>query len=406
MKKTIKFYSLLLAFCILLSASCIMLSFGASAAEGTTIDLSTLTQDLNFYDSKTYSLDGGTTKQSYEGAITLTGSTGFSVLFNGGTHDVIFNNVSIVTQKTKVVHLESEAALNLTLKGDNLLKNTGGNNSTGWPGLSLSHESTLTVIKESTGKLTAIGGYGAAGIGGDNYITKSYINILGGTVVATGGNCGAGIGSGASAEWNGTITISDANVTAKSVENSAAAGIGSGYNGYDSNFKISIKNSTVVASGDEAGIGCGLAQTGYVQKVSISIENSTVLATGNGSAGIGTAKNCKFTDITIKNSTVTASTDSSYAAGIGSRGNGASSTDDGTFTIENSTVTAVGGRWAAGIGGGYEVSNGPIVIDGSNINASGYRPIGAGDIGTNTAPKNAAGNELTADEAAQQAAED
>ena len=73
----------------------------ASAAEGTTIDLSTLTQNLNFYDSKTYSLDGGSTKQSYEGSITLTGSTGYSVLFNGGTHDVIFNNVSIVTKKPR-----------------------------------------------------------------------------------------------------------------------------------------------------------------------------------------------------------------------------------------------------------------------------------------------------------------
>ncbi len=108
-------------------------------------------------------------------------------------------------------------------------------------GLNKGNSGTLTINDEdNNGTLEATGGYGGAGIGGGQHSSASDITITGGTITARGSNGGAGIGGGAS-DINGpycngsNITISgDAQVKAQGgtehneYNEGAGAGIGNG----------------------------------------------------------------------------------------------------------------------------------------------------------------------------------
>ena len=82
----------------------------------------------------------------------------------------------------------------------------------------------------------------------------------------------------------------------------------------------------------------------------------------NGSAGIGGEENKNSGTINIVGGKITAK-GGQYGAGIGGGSNGS-----GTVSVEGGTVTATGGQYGAGIGGGY--------------NAAGYVTLNAGNDGT------------------------
>ena len=130
---------------------------------------------------------------------------------------------------------------------------------------------TLKDDNKEAGSLTATGGYVGAGIGGQGkkevdhslpVIQELYgasnITITGGTVTARGGDYGAGIGGGRYGSGE-DITITGGTVTAKGgVE---AAGIGGGAEASGQNIKIT--GGTVNASGwAGAGIGGGINGSG------------------------------------------------------------------------------------------------------------------------------------------------
>ena len=91
----------------------------------------------------------------------------------------------------------------LTLKddkeaGSGSLKATGGKYGAGIGGGNYGSGENITI---TGGRVNATGGWGSAGIGGGNYGRGNYgsgknITIKGGTVTAKGGDCGAGIGGG------------------------------------------------------------------------------------------------------------------------------------------------------------------------------------------------------------------
>ena len=83
----------------------------------------------------------------------------------------------------------------------------------------------------------------------------------------------------------------------------------------------------------------------------------TASSNGNG-AGIGGGFSINCGNIIIEGGTITA-TGGQYAAAIGSGGNGGSC---GAITISGGTVTATGGLWAAGIGSGNNAGCGAITI--------------------------------------------
>ena len=195
---------------------------------------------------------------------------------------------------------------------------------------------TLKDDKEAgSGSLKATGGKYGAGIGGGNYGSGENITITGGRVNATGGWGSAGIGGGNYGHGNygsgKNITIKGGTVTAKGGD--CGAGIGGGNGGIGEN--ITITGGRVNAKGGDCGAGIGGGDGGY--------------------GGYGNGKN-----ITITDGTVTA-TGGIYGAGIGGGQEGSGE----NITITDGTVTATGGIYGAGIGGGQEGSGSNVTVSGA-----------------------------------------
>ena len=217
-------------------------------------------------------------------------------------------------------------------------------------GLEKTSEGTLTLKddKKKAGSLTATGGKFGAGIGGGLNGVGKNITIKGGTVNAAGGdNGGAGIGGGDSGSGE-AITINGGTV------NAAGGGQGAGIGGgnYGSGEAITINGGTVEATGGDFGAGIG-----------------------GGSWGNGE-------DITIKGGTVEAN-GGLFGAGIGG-GSAASIGGSGkNITITGGTVKAAGGERGAGIGGGSWGSGSNVTVSGAaQVTAIAGKPdrngVGAG----------------------------
>ena len=132
----------------------------------------------------------------------------------------------------------------------------------------LQNDANPLTISGGTGKLIAVGGSGAAGIGG---LDGSNIVITGGTVTAKAGGGAAGIGG---FRDGSNIVITGGTVTAEG--GSQGAGIGGGNAG--DGFDIVIEGGTVTAKSDNYGAGIGGGN--YGDGSGISIEGGTVTAEG------------------------------------------------------------------------------------------------------------------------------
>ena len=170
------------------------------------------------------------------------------------TLDGVYIYEDELTTSNSPLKIEAEAGdVEIILKGTNKL-------SAGYGAAGIQKEtgdSKLTISGDGT--LTATGGYLGAGIGGGNEGAGSNISISGGTVTATGGDRAAGIGGGA-AGFGTDITISGGTVTATGGE--SAAGIGGGNGGNGSNIAISGGVVTASAGMFAAGIGGGSSGSG------------------------------------------------------------------------------------------------------------------------------------------------
>jgi len=192
-------------------------------SSGSTIDVS---------DSLTASGDGWTYAGgifTVTGDVTITGSTTTNRIIVTGNADITLDSVNI-DMSGKYFHCPFEiknAYVNLTLIGNNTL--TGG---PATPGLAVSSGATLVITSESSGSLAATGGPGGAGIGGGSGGENGgIITINGGSITATGSGGGAGIGGGGAGAIDpggsgGIITITGGSVTATG--SGGGAGIGSG----------------------------------------------------------------------------------------------------------------------------------------------------------------------------------
>ena len=261
---------------------------------------------------------------------------------------------------------------------------------------------TLKDDNNEAGSLTATGGDWGAGIGNGGYYgnggnrSGENITITGGSVTATGGDYAAGIGGGYYGSGK-NITIKGGTVTATGGDE--GAGIGGGYYGNGENIKIT--DGTVNATGGWGGAGIGGGYYGNGENIKIT--DGTVNATGGwGGAGIGgggSYDGCSGKNITITGGTVTAG--GGYrGAGIGGgiRGSG----ED--ITITGGTVNADGGDNGAGIGGGATGSGSNVTVSGAaQVTATagksnGYYGAGAtiGNGGNYTNGENVDGEEIQA----------
>ena len=126
-------------------------------------------------------------------------------------------------------------------------------------------EGTLTLKDDNKdGSLKATGGDSGAGIGGGVNGSGENITINGGSVTATGGKWAAGIGGGVGNGKN--ITINGGTVNATGTDGGAGIGGGEQGNGED----ITITDGTVNAAGGVSGAGIGGGVNGIGSKVTVS----------------------------------------------------------------------------------------------------------------------------------------
>ena len=345
----------------------------------------------------------------------------------------------------------------IILEGSNYVKGVSG-----YPGIYVPAGSLLTI--KGSGKLSAYGGYSAAGIGGGvgggDYERCGRITIDGGVIYSKGGGNAAGIGSGAGSQAHSdAIRIEAHAISVTAQSGSSGNPIGKGNEGsvtsvtvspmlfddqaapirtitcWDGNLatlnknaialdgtviygtlasqrKVSIadgatvtlSNATInccVNGEDETYSWAGLTCEGnatIILKETNDIKgfyedypgiyvpsNKTLTVRGEGSlsassngygAGIGGGYDLDCGNIVIAGGTITATGGSNGAAGIGC-GYANNGASCGDITISGGTVTATGGQWAAGIGAGHWSSCGNITISGSMVEAQGNK-YGAG----------------------------
>ena len=272
--------------------------------------------------------------------------------------------------------VQGKGNVEIELDGNNELKSGKGR-----AGLEKTSTGTLTLKDDNkeAGSLTATGGYNGAGIGGGNGDGAENITITGGTVTATGGSSGAGIGGGAEGGGGNNITIKGGTVTATGggYRGNSGAGIGGGSSGSGENITINDGKVTATGGSYAAGIGGGSVGAWGGDAGSgknITINGGTVNATGtDGGAGIGGGENGNGEDITINGGKVNAS--GAYGgAGIGGGVNGIGSkvTVSGAAQV-TATATGSGPDWS-GVGTGATIGNGGSKtpdgpVDGKEIQA-------------------------------------
>ena len=329
-------------------------------------------------------------------------------------------NIDTSSRSEAAVSVTGKGDTNIELDGDNELKS--GNNHAG-----LEHNKTDTSGKltiqddnDKAGSLDATGGLHGAGIGGGN-AQNGQVTITGGDITATAGSTaggsqtlggGAGIGGGdggAGNGGNGDVEITGGTITATGVY---GAGIGGGRSA-DGDVTISggtIKKATSVFPDNPSQPGGAGIGGGYAGNGNIIIKDDAVIEEiqgGEGSAGIGSGCYGATSEIEISGNAKIENVTGGYGgAGIGGGFSDPWSdgelTGNGKVTIKDNAVihNAQGGAYGAGIGGGYGggyAGLGDVTIEGNTmVNATGgagAAGIGSGVDSVNDAAGN--GNKIT-----------
>ena len=376
------------------------------ADEGKTVNVTLDNVTINVDEGYKYGYD----PNAYKTAVSVTGSGNTNIELNGN------NTLTSGYGHAGLEHNKTDDSGTLTIQDE---KNDDG--------------SAKGSASDTTGSLTATGGYHSAGIGGsdkqDGQVTitggeiianggsqgagigggagnqnavggDGDVTISGGTITATGGSLGAGIGGGA--YGNGTVTVTDGDITAKATGN-YGAGIGGGFGAIPKdtliggNGTVTISGGTITeASGGYMAAGIG---SGYQGLGTVTIEGDAVIKNAQGGeagAGIGSGT-YGDSEIIIRGDAVIENAESSgNGAGIGSgQGDLYPDGDDmvidptvGNVTIEGNAKieNAKSGYGGSGIGGGT-IGIGNVIIRGNAQigNATGGEEgagIGGGALGT------------------------
>ena len=261
--------------------------------------------------------------------------------------------------------VQGNGNVEIELDGNNELKS--GPHRAGLEKNTSTSTGTLTLKDDNNeaGSLTATGGDWGAGIGNGGYYGNSdnrsgeNITITGGTVNADGGTNAAGIGGGYYGSGK-NITITGGTVNATGGDE--GAGIGGGYYGNGENIKIT--DGTVNATGGWGGAGIGGGGSYYGSGKNITITGGTVTAGGGyRGAGIGGGISGSGEDITITGGTVNADGgDNGAGIGGGATGSGSNVTVSGA-----AQVTATAGKSNGYYGAGATIGNGGNYTNGENV---------------------------------------
>ena len=222
--------------------------------------------------------------QTYTGVFVVTGTSTTSKLVikgsSGTAANVYLKDLHITVSSGAAVSVSGD--VDLYIEGSSVLQS--GENCAG---IQKEDDGQLTI--DGSGSLEATGGESGAGIGGASGKPGNNITINGGTITASGkaGNgWGAGIGGG-KGQGGSNITIRGGNV--KAIPGAEAAGIGGGFKGNGTD--ISIEGGTVYAesgggNGGTAAIGGGRAG-GNGENIQITGGDITLKKAGAADIGIG-----------------------------------------------------------------------------------------------------------------------
>ena len=371
------------------------------ADEGKTVNVTLDNVTINVDEGYKYGYDSN----AYKTAVSVTGSGNTNIELNGNnTLKSGYGHAGLEHNKTDdsgTLTLQDEKNDDGSAKGSasdttGSLTATGGYHSAGIGG-SDKQDGQATI---TGGEITATGGNGAAGIGGGAGDTDAVggdgdVTISGGTITATGGSLGAGIGGGFGAipkdtliGGNGTVTISGGTITEAS-GGYMAAGIGSGYQGLGT---VTIEGDAVIknAQGGEAGAGIGSGTYGdsnILIRGNAVIENAESSANG---AGIGSGQGDLYLDgdgmvidPTVGNVTIEGNAKIENAkSGYGGSGIGGGAIGIGNVIIRGNAQigNATGGEEGAGIGGGA-LGTGDVTIEGNVTIENAQGGAGAAGIG-------------------------
>ena len=365
-------------------------------------------KDVNINVDEKY--EHGYDPDQYKTAVEVTGSGNTNIELNGNnTLTSGYGHAGLEHNKTDdsgTLTIQDEKNDDGSAKGSasdttGSLTATGGYHGAGIGG-SDKQDGQVTI---TGGEITANGGSQGAGIGGGAGDTDAVggdgdVTISGGTITATGGSLGAGIGGGA--YGNGTVTVTDGDITAKATGN-YGAGIGGGLGAIPKdtliggNGTVTISGGTITeASGGYMAAGIG---SGYQGLGTVTVEGDAVIKNAQGGeagAGIGSGT-YGDSEILIRGDAVIENAESSAnGAGIGSGQGDLYPDGDGMVidpTVGNVTIegnakieNAKSGSGGSGIGGGA-IGIGNVIIRGNAQigNATGGEEgagIGGGAIGT------------------------
>lgn len=375
------------------------------ADEGKTVNVTLDNVTINVDEGYEHGYD----PNAYKTAVSVTGSGNTNIELNGN------NTLTSGYGHAGLEHNKTDDSGTLTIQDE---KNDDG--------------SAKGSASDTTGSLTATGGYGAAGIGGGTGNEQAVggdgdVTISGGTITATGdygagigggrygngtviitggditakatGDYGAGIGGGLGAKQkpndpliggNGTVTISGGTITEAS-GGYMAAGIGSGYQGLGT---VTIEGDAVIknAQGGEAGAGIGSGTDG---DSNILIRGNAIIENAEsktGGAGIGSGQGFLYydddieetiIDKTVGNVTIEGNAKIENAkSGYGGSGIGGGAIGIGNVIIRGNAQigNATGGEEGAGIGGGA-LGTGDVTIEGNVTIENAQGGAGAAGIG-------------------------
>lgn len=372
------------------------------ADEGKTVNVTLDNVTINVDEGYEHGYD----PNAYKTAVSVTGSGNTNIELNGN------NTLTSGYGHAGLEHNKTDDSGTLTIQDE---KNDDG--------------SAKGSASDTTGSLTATGGYHSAGIGGsdkqDGQVTitggeiianggsqgagigggagnqnavggDGDVTISGGTITATGGSLGAGIGGGA--YGNGTVTVTDGDITAKATGN-YGAGIGGGYGAIPEdtliggNGTVTISGGTITeASGGYMAAGIG---SGYQGLGTVTIEGDAVIKNAQGGeagAGIGSGTDGDSNILIRGNAIIENAESKTGGAGIGS-GQGFLYYDDdieetiidktvGNVTIEGNAKieNAKSGYGGSGIGGGA-LGTGDVTIEGNVTIENAQGGAGAAGIG-------------------------
>ena len=190
---------------------------------------------------------------------------------------------------------------------------------------------------------------------------------------------------------SGSLTITDENGTDGSLKATGGfggSGIGGGKDGSGSNITIT-GSAEVTAQGNAGGAGIGGGDLGSGSDITITSGAEVTANGGQGGAGIGGGSRGSGNGITISGSAQVEATGGLYASGIGggykSIGNGTGSNitvsgdaqvkaQGGNYDYSNGSNTTQGAGAAIGNGGGYILGNHPEDVKGKDAEVTTEAP--------------------------------